>query len=162
MPAAMQKLATTTLASGSTTVTFSNIPSSYKDLRIVITASADSYTNFWLTFNGDNGYNYNYRNVYTNGTTAALINTDNTSNPFLQEGGSFYTTKTTLNMDILDYAQTTKHKSYLSRYDNADSVTNMISGRWASTAAITTITFQVSSPRVFAATSTFSLYGIAG
>jgi hypothetical protein len=160
MPAAMSKLATTTLASGSTTVTFSNIPSSYRDLRIVITASADNYANFWLAFNGDNGFNYNYRNAYTTSSTGAVINTDNTSVPGLQENGSFYTTKTILSMDIFDYAQTNKHKSYLSRFDNADSVTNMISGRWASTAAITSITFQVNSPRVFAATSTFSLYGI--
>jgi hypothetical protein len=63
---------------------------------------------------------------------------------------------------IMDYAQTDKHKSVLSRISKASAGVGAIAGRWASTAAITTISINQGGFGNFAAGSTFSLFGLEG
>jgi hypothetical protein len=60
----------------------------------------------------------------------------------------------------MDYSATDKHKTVLSRANNAANGVTAIAGRWASTSAITSIvlTFQSSS---LATGSTVALYGVS-
>ena len=63
-------------------------------------------------------------------------------------------------IDFFDYSATDKHKSALSRLSDAGASVSMSANRWASTAAITSITMTASTG-TFSAGATFHLYGIA-
>jgi hypothetical protein len=91
------------------------------------------------------------------GSTAA--SGSGTANNFIAR--SFNTIQGQLALQIFDFAQTDKHKSFLSRTDVANLETAAQAGRWASTSAITSILIYVAADN-FAAGSTFSLYGIEG
>jgi hypothetical protein len=61
---------------------------------------------------------------------------------------------------IMDYSATDKHKTLLSRKNTSSVVVNAQAGRWANTAAITSIVCTVDSGATFSSGSTFSLYGV--
>jgi hypothetical protein len=65
-------------------------------------------------------------------------------------------------IDIMDYSQTDKHKSVIARGNTPGWGTRMIAGRWASTAAITSIVIKTEAGLTFSIGDSFSLYGIAG
>jgi hypothetical protein len=62
--------------------------------------------------------------------------------------------------NLLDYSATDKHKAALSRTNIVSLYTVAYATRWASTSAVTSITFFPDSGN-FAANSTFALYAIA-
>ena len=159
-------LQTTTLSSATTTVTFSNLPTTgFRDLVLVISARATQENNrgFAVRYNGDSGANYNYvwGFAFPNSTTSGFENSV-TSLPFVVTPGSNTTDYATIVINILDYAATDKHKTGLARTDfiGADARLFMTAGRWANTNAITSIAIGLSA-NTFASGSTFSLYGIA-
>jgi hypothetical protein len=155
-------------AGGSSTVTFSSIPSTYTHLQIrAITRDSRVAGNSDATirFNGDTAANYNAHNFSAEGTTiysgayvsATNINIGN--QPALNSlanvfGGSI--------IDILDYTNTNKFKTIrcTTSYDvNGGGWVNIGSGTWRSTSTITSITFTpLASPYV--QYSSFALYGI--
>jgi hypothetical protein len=59
----------------------------------------------------------------------------------------------------MDYSATDKHKTYLSRSNNADNGTTALTGRWANTSAITTVAISSQTGSIRTGTS-ISLYGI--
>jgi hypothetical protein len=67
-------------------------------------------------------------------------------------------------LQVMDYAQTNKHKTVLIRYNtDASYVSGMVTGgagRWASTAAVTTITLLPEVGPNFNIGSTFTIYGV--
>jgi hypothetical protein len=145
-------LATITLGSASATVTFSSIPATYRDLVFVLNGT-DSTTNTQGSFLRMNGDASNQTVVYvTNASSAtaakAYINTTDPS------------TRNTAIVQIMDYAQTDKHKTFLARAGASGSLVWMSAGRWASTAAVTSVSFHNDLGN-FSSGSTFSLYGIA-
>lgn len=152
-------LANITLGSSSTSVSFSSIPATYRDLVLVVNYEANSVGYLQLRVNNDTGNNYSFVTMYTD---PAVVSTTNTYDRF------YPTTNTTLSgarimnvTQIMDYSATDKHKSFLNRvnFTRATSVqvVETQAGRWANTAAITSI--QVLGG--FAAGGTFALYGIA-
>jgi hypothetical protein len=162
--AAMTPLATITLTSAASAVTFSNIPATFKDIRIIsnVTSLSASPTaqGSNLRFNGDSGSNYSTNYGYSNGSSlgAGIDNTTSAS------WGQFPSTGGIDHLDILDYASTTKQKVTLGRADGNGASTWMYCSKWASNSAITSITLN--SPdfggKTFGIGSTFSIYGIAG
>ncbi len=61
MPATYEPLATTTLGSAASSVTFSSISGSYTDLVVVFSGTAGGgNSNLILTFNSDTGSNYSW------------------------------------------------------------------------------------------------------
>lgn len=164
MPAgvsAFVALATTTLASSSGTVTFSSIPGTYRDLRIVsmVTSLSGTPTAYGssIRLNNDTGSNYSTIYAYGNGSSTgsgAESGTSASLGQFPASGGIDH-------LDIMDYS-TDKHKTMLGRADGNGASTWMYSTRWASTAAVTSIT--ITAPDLgadtFQAGSTFSLYGV--
>lgn len=153
MPNAIVLLQSVTLAASTSTVTFSNIPGSYSDLRIVINATANSGYNVPVAFNGDTTAS-NYPSVYAGGDGSAT--SSGTLNNYI---AGVYTGNLSLTtIDIMDYSATNKHKTWLSRLSVSTNASSMIVGRWANTTPITSVAFAI--PGTWSTGSTFNLYGV--
>lgn len=77
MPARRQLLQKITLNSTAASVTFSNIPQIYTDLKIIVSARSDRANvedSLKFRFNGDSGSNYTSRLLYGNGSSAISQN----------------------------------------------------------------------------------------
>ena len=145
-----------TLGTSASSVTFSSISATGKGDLVLTMEFKGSGGNAYgaLRFNGDTGSNYS--------TTFAL---GDGSAPG-QGGGTsdkiavFAATTTSSYLEqyqIMDYSATDKHKSLLRRGNRADYRVDMLAGRWANTAAITSIEiFALTNS--YAAGSTFHLY----
>jgi len=151
-------LATTTLASASSSVTFSSIPTSgYRDLVLVINGTNSGSQDLKFIFNGDTGSNYSRVAMYGQSSGIGSFS-DNGQNAGLW--ASVQTVLNTVIANIMDYSATDKHKTVLVRSDNAGDRVRAYAGRWASTSAITSIQLDPTGTSWQAGT-TISLYGIA-
>ena len=160
MAAAMVALATTTLGSAASSVTFGSIPATYRDLRLVLNLGNNSNSGSVMRFNGDSGSNYSY--VYMAGNGSGTGSTSGTVT-YINLASNIYSNNTitdTYFVDIFDYSATDKHKSTLSRGNNAATGAEADAARWANTAAITSITIVGLASSQMIAGSTLSLYGI--
>jgi hypothetical protein len=152
-------LATTTVGSGVTTVTFSSIASSYTDLVIVVNASLTAPdSNLDYRFNGDTGTNYSYISMSGNGSSASSTGAANTTKGRLDNFGYLDTTMSTHIVQVMNYANTTTNKTTLSRGNNSANGTSAAVNLWRSTVAVNSI--SLISGVTFVSGSTFSLYGI--
>lgn len=150
-------LATVTLGGSDTDVTFSSIPATYRDLVIVFNGSTTaSVVGLILQFNADTGSNYSIVVAQGDGSSASSGTASGTS----MEVGVLTTGRGNVIAQVMDYSATDKHKTVLSRGDQAGDRTRMTAGRWANTAAITSIKVATNI-NAMTATSTISLYGIA-
>jgi mucin-19 len=157
-----------TLASNTTTVTLSSIPSGYTDLRLVfVPASSDGTNGIRMRINGDTGSNYSITYLSGNGTSAISNKDSNASQISLSYFGGITTSLggTQVAIDFQNYSNTTTYKTALVRYNMASSSAEANVALWRSTSAITSLSFNInsfgSSTGDFIAGSTFSLYGIA-
>ena len=147
-------LATVTLGSSAASVTFSSIPATYRDLILVIKGGPTTSDDLTVKLNSDSGANYS--RVYALGNGTGTSSGADSSGGF----GAFATgTNNTIILQFMDYSATDKHKTVLSRFSSTEQYAGMIAGRWANTAAVTTIGLTVTST-TFASASTFSLYGV--
>jgi hypothetical protein len=159
MPAgvsAYTALANVTLGSSATTVTFSSISGSYRDLVLVANGLFTASNHLVkLQVNADTGANYS--TVYANSTPESQASSGDTD----WTTGRWDNTSGMLIANIMDYSATDKHKTCLSRRDSASfSSTQMNAHRWANTAAITSVKI-FSTTGSFATGTTFSLYGVS-
>lgn len=157
MTATYDLIASNVLTSSVTSVTFSSIPSTYRDLVAVVSATANTNANFNVTFNSDTGINYRYIRLQGNGSTASS-QSNMTHNAIFEQ--SIDTTADQYIMQIMDYSVTDKHKIVLSRHNRPTAALWGIASRWANTSAINTIQFAVPGGNTFSSGSTFYLYGI--
>lgn len=163
MATALVPIAWQSLGSTTTTVTFSSIPSTYRDLYFRMTVNGgNASASYMLTrMNGDSGTNYSDQVAF--GSSSAGATSRNAANYlFLDESFVTFnsTTYATYGYHILDYATVDKFKPILARADNGSNGTTMCAGRWSSTAAVTSVTFNDGSGWGFGAGSTFALYGV--
>ena len=153
-------LANITLGSSASSVTFSSIPATYRDLVLVIAGNATLQTNPTIQLNGDTGSNYS--NVWMGGSGSAASSGSNSSN--YNFAGAISTSESNNILQIMDYAATDKHKTTLVRGNAANSTlgeaASAWAGRWANTAAVTSVRFFLSSGTMNSGT-TLALYGIA-
>ena len=71
MPATYEPIATTTLSSAASTITFSSISGSYTDVRIVLVGTHEATaTTIRMQVNSDTGTNYSYTELVGDGATA--------------------------------------------------------------------------------------------
>lgn len=157
-------LATLTLTGTDTEVVFASIPATYRDLILIIGNMTSTAANtLYCRVNGDTGSNYSY--VYALGSGSATDSGQSTSTASGLLLGGLYgipsATATTTVTQFLDYSATDKHKVSLSRYNSSSNETSMSAARWASTAAINSLTIRVAPSGSFQTGSTFSLFGIA-
>jgi len=152
-------LANITLGSTATTVTFSSISGSYRDLVLVINGTFSSNSSVKIQFNSDGANNYYGVRADGNGSSTGS-DSYNASGVSIQRAYFTAGTQSVWTVNIMDYSATDKHKTVLTRPNNAGVLTGMEAHRWANTAAITTMTVQ-SSVSTFAVGTTMALFGIA-
>jgi hypothetical protein len=153
-------LATVTLGASASSVTFSSIPATYRDLRVVINSSNTTGATYAVFFrlNSDTGSNYSDVRAIGDGSTA-FSNGFTLTNGLL--GWSSSGTLAATTGDFMDYSATDKHKTVLARGNDSSGRVSMSALRWANTAAVTTLQLLSESPSSFTSGSTFSLFGIA-
>jgi hypothetical protein len=151
-------LATVTLSSSASSVIFSSIPATYRDLVLVtnVTHSGEAEIDLAIRFNGDTGNNYNRASVTGNGSVAASFAVLNENYLYVLAAS---TTSSVATLQIMDYSATDKHKPCLSRGNLTAGRVSATANRWANTAPINSISVAVLSAN-FLAGSTFSLYGV--
>lgn len=155
-------LANITLGSTASTVTFSSISQAYKDLVLVAMPIGSTPSNFLVRVNSDTT-NANYSVVNMRGTGAAAASGTSSGYPgWTATFNASVLTSAALTVvcNIMDYSATDKHKTVLIRSDGSSESTEAEAGRWANTAAITTLTL-VTQGSSFVSGSSFALYGIA-
>ena len=157
MPSTYEKIATNTLGSTTTTVTFSSIAGTYTDLVLIIagTSIGADYT-ITLRFNSDTGSNYSSTFLQGNGTTAS--STRDTSQTSMN-AGSITTIQSNSIISIQNYSNTTTYKTVLSRGNASGARTRAYVGTWLNTNAITSIAVTTNGTD-FASGCVFTLYGI--
>jgi hypothetical protein len=161
------EIATQTLSSASTTVTFSSIPSTYTDLILVSSVgSSDSAQVYSCRLNGDTGTNYSLTLLVGTGGGAASQRETSISKMNIGKGIGVNTPNASavIISNFQNYSNTTTNKTVLSRVSEALGAYPGVSatvGLWRNTAAITSIELSLNNGiATFNAGSTFSLYGI--
>jgi hypothetical protein len=161
-----ESIATVTVGGGgSSSITFSSIPSTFKHLQIrAIARNSISTTEAYITLNGATNASYRHL-LYGDGSAAAAFSA---TNGYLLESTGTSQSSNVFGVgviDILDYANTNKNKTIrsLTGYDNNGSgIVGLFSGLWATTSAITSITVTPYPTSNFVQYSHFALYGIRG
>jgi hypothetical protein len=168
----MTKLATTTLSTSAASVTFSNIPQTYTDLRISVSGRTtggvgDSSELGTISFGfGSTSYTYSERIFGANGTAA--YSTSNsvaaTSQPiyWLNGSGSTASIFASVNIDIPNYtSNNVKNFSYETAPEYNDTTLRLMLGGVSTTKTdpVTDI-ILTAGQTAFAQHSTFTLYGI--
>ena len=158
-------------ADGASSVTFSNIPQTYTDLVVKISArttsgSAGGYQTF-IRLNGDSSTSsYSWRNLL--GLGASTVSQNSTTDPGMRifmSSSSGDTASTFGNGEIVIANYTSSNKKSLSAdsvsENNATSATaDLAAGLWNGTSAVTSVTLYPDSSS-FAQYSTFYLYGVS-
>ncbi len=160
MPATYEKIATTTLSSTASSITFNSIAASWTDLRITFTGKSTGGANLRIQLNSDTGTNYSKTNLYGRGASAASARSTNFGPIYLTDDGvtstpHFYA------VDLFSYTGST-YKIFLweSSEDNngSGSVVRGV-GLWRNTAAVTSVSLY-DSGNTFDSGTTATLYGI--
>lgn len=157
-------IATTTLSSAASSITFSSIPSTYTDLRVVIVGQGSSGFDPVIQYNSDTATNYSCTELVGNGTAASSDR--QTSSNFIYfpiSNGMAQSPKWNLiTYDIFSYAGST-YKTCLATFNNdlngSGSVNTMV-GLWRSTSAINTFVIKSNPSGNFSIGTTATLYGI--
>jgi hypothetical protein len=156
-----ETIATTTLTSPQTSITFSSISGSYTDLVLVslATCTGDASTgDVNLQFNGDTGSNYSVTGYYGIGSSGTTYRQTNKN--FLKWTYGATNLRPIVRAHIMNYSNTTTNKTVLFRDDLTSNATETRVGLWRNTAAITSIAITIPGT-TFTSDSIFSLYGIA-
>ena len=144
--------------SGTTTVDFTSIPSTYTDLLLVVSGANATGVYLSITFNSDTGSNYSRTQLSGNGSTASSTRASNSTSIRtlnLPSGTSEYAVET---FNIMNYSNTTTYKTLLHRGGQASAQAYAQVALWRSTAAINSIRLLASSN--ISTGSTLTLYGI--
>jgi hypothetical protein len=165
MPSTYTPIATTTLGSAASSVTFSSISGTYTDLVLVAASvlNASSTNSVFLRFNSDSATNYSSTFLEGNGTSAT---SNRVSNRTVIDSGYNVGLSTTsvgqVIFNIMNYANTTTFKTVISRFAQASGAapgTSATVSLWRKTPeAITSI--EVRCDVNFSIGSTFTLYGV--
>lgn len=162
MATTFDPIATTTLGSATKNITFSSIPATYTDLRIVLVSTIQTAADYIeITFNGTTS-GYSWTRLSGDGATAASgrITSNTKWVPNLPLGGST-TVPMLITTDIFSYAGSTFKTGLMetSADLNGSGVVIRGVGLWQNTAAITSIKLEVQTYN-FNAGTTATLYGI--
>lgn len=165
MATTYEPIATTTLGSSASSISFSSISSAYTDLKVVFAnlKTTPSVGTIVLRFNGDTANNYSRTNLKGNGSSATSAAFSGVSWIHVNGGNTSTTIPGMVVLDIFSYANTSVYKTVLgsSAFDQNGSgdITNIV-GLWRSTAAISSLSIQTNTGDSFAAGTTATLYGI--
>jgi hypothetical protein len=153
---------------GQATISFTSIPSTYKNLQVRGIARATSGNQYLkVQLNNDTGANYTYHELFGTGASAAVDKATAQTGALAisSVAGSVAANYfAAILIDVLDYTNTNKYKT-LRGLDGLDyGSTGQIvfnSGLWLSTSAVTRLDL-IPNASTFAQYSSFALYGIKG
>ena len=161
-----ESIATVTVGSGgSSSISFSSIPSTFKHLQIrSINLSSSTDNNILMTFNSDTASNYSRHYMYGDGSSVGASATTSTTALVPMTMGNSSNPMVFI-CDVLDYQSTSKNKTIRSLGGtdrNGSGYVTFYSGLWFKTPeAISTITLTTAAGN-FNQYSSFALYGIKG
>jgi hypothetical protein len=165
MPVTYDPIATFTLSSATNLITFSSIPSTYTDLRVVFwsIAPAGNLTgNIQVRFNGDSGTSYS--GTLMQGYLANVSSSRRVNDSVMWWGGFNSNTSTTIGTfftaDVMSYSGST-NKTVLNTWNgdtNGAGTNENWVWYWRNTSAINSITLTASGQHGIGTTAT--LYGI--
>lgn len=154
-----EPIATTTLGSAASSITFSSIPNTYTDLKLVVVVSVQANgQGINYAFNGDTGSKYSNTHLTGDGTSATSYREANQIYFYLEGLSDIEPGIQTL--DIFNYAGST-FKTILGTHSsdrNGQGSTSLGVSMWRSTSAITSL--SLNAVVTFDAGTTATLYGI--
>jgi hypothetical protein len=156
------QIASTTLGSAASSVTFSSIAGTYTDLVLIMNAgSSVNNADIDINVNGDTGANYSRTVLWGNGTSTGSVRNTGASVFRLTYYGNATTDFSWVGIvNFMNYSNTTTYKTFLSKARNAITYgINEQVGLWRNTAAISSMVITNASG-TFNTGSTFNLYGI--
>jgi len=163
-----ESIATVTVgAGGSSSISFTSIPSTYTHLQIKgIARDASSNGEIKIEFNSDTTTtNYRKHVLYGDGSSAyASSSNNNTCSPIAYSGQTANAFEAII-IDILDYANTNKNTTIRTLFGkdlNGSGDVGLHSNLWVNTNAVSQIDLKVVGGSNFAQYSQFALYGIKG
>ena len=159
-------IATTTVGSATSIVTFTSIPQTYTDLVLIANGS--------ITANGyamqvrvgssntiDTGNNYSMNRLIWYPTSSPYAVESPNISFYTFDGTSYSSGSSNVGIsNFMSYSNTTTYKTMLNRSGYASDQSMVSVAVWQNTAAINTIQVYVASGNINAG-STFTLYGIA-
>lgn len=170
---AMELISTQLISSPTSSLTFWDIPATFKHLQVRWVARNGGSTSADMLFriNNDTGSNYARHRLLCDGGSV-LSNASTNSNRINLERGNTYSGSdfrvfSSGVMDVLDYSSTVKNttiRASIGQLDANAGITyvSLVSGLWNNTAAVSALTFLPDSSGSFASGTRFSLYGIKG
>ena len=109
MPSTYERIQSTTLGSVATSITFSSIPATYTDLRLVIVpiANGASDYNLFVQLNGSGAAEYSRTRIFGDGTSTTTSRALNETKWNLIVAQGFKSTPSLWTLDIFSYAGST-------------------------------------------------------
>jgi hypothetical protein len=161
MPVTYDSIATTTIATATTIIDFTSIPTTFTDLKIVIIGTSVSICHWNLTLNGSTATDYNICYLTANGTTASTSGVQKVSNFNLTRALQSSTTVPMMfEINIFNYRSAqAKAISYIQTADrNGSGVLTAGAGLNIDSAAITSA--RITGTANFEVGTMATLYGI--
>lgn len=149
-------IASVTLSSSASQVNFTALPSGFRDLVLVVNFKPLGYTQ--IRFNNVSTSSYASVTLYGNGSSGGTNNYTIAHIDTSNNVGDPDNSNVILTMQLMDFAQTDRHKTFLTRVDNASSYTHLQANRFTTNDAVTSI--NLIQTGTWAAGSTFNLYGV--
>jgi hypothetical protein len=172
-----ESIATVSVTSNQSTISFSSIPSTYKHLQIryiaASTRSTYGFDQLTMKLNSDSGANYSSHQLAGTGSSATATGYSSQNYMLVGDrniGAAMPNTFGGGVIDLLDYANGSKYKTTraLTGVDNNGTYDGtyypyitLMSGSWQSTSAVNAISFSALNGD-FKPYSQFALYGIKG
>jgi hypothetical protein len=160
-----EPIATTTLSSSAATIDFNSIPSTYTDLRMVISCVSNSSDNIFYRFNGSASTVYSRTDIVGTGTSA--ISNRASGAIYGRLTNYAYPNSTAGDQvtiwDIFNYTNSTTFKTSLARSNRASSGVDAVVNLFSNSSAITSIsicTNQFAGTSTMLSGTTATLYGI--
>ena len=154
-------IATTTLGSAQSSVTFSSISGSYTDLVAVINASASGATAAWFSTNASGASLFSDTRLSGNGSSATSTRRSGQDEAIFTDSSEVGTTFSFVAvLNFMNYSNATTFKTVVSRSGSAGASTTAAVCLRRDTSAINSITFDLVGAGTYSSGSTFTLYGI--
>lgn len=134
-------IATQTLGSAASSVTFSSLPQNYTDLIVVIgSATFSANSTLYVQYNGDTGANYSSTVLSGDGSAASSSRTTSVNGAQIgAANGQSSTVMQTCIVNIQNYSNSTTNKTAISRWSRSDAEVSTTVSLWRNTNAITSI-----------------------
>lgn len=156
MTVTFDSIATTTTNGTTGTITFSSIPDTYTDLKLVLNVLTAGYDTY-IRFNSDSATNYSVTILRGNGTAASSTRQTSQAQTYLNFNAS---SPALFIVDIFSYAGSTNKTFLINSNEDANGSGTVEArvGLWRSTSAINSITLTHGGN--FSTGTVATLYGI--